>query len=178
MAVWVAGCVMIAFVAFLVVTFNDLVMARNRVRKAWADIDVQLQRRHDLIPQLAATVKGYAVHEQATLATVAALRTRAQDSGSIAQRGRIEGEIAAQVSHLLAMQESYPELKASANFLDLQRQLVAIEDAVQAARGDYNEAVRAYNTQIEQFPDVMLARPFGFAAREFFQAQDTAAVSV
>jgi LemA protein len=178
MAVWFSGCVAIALVAFLVVTFNDLIAARNRVRTAWSNIDVQLQRRHDLVPQLTAVVKGYADHERSTLESIAALRTRAQAGGSVATRSAIEAELGSGLARLLAIQERYPELKASANFLDLQRQLVAVEDTLQSARSGYNETVRVYNTQIQQFPDGLLARPFGFAALEFFQAEDTSAIKL
>ena len=178
MAVWFAGCVALALIAFAVITFNDLVAARNRVRNAWSNIDVQLQRRHDLVPPLAAVVRGYADHESSTLQAIADLRSRAQAGGSVGVRSAIEKELGAGLAQLLAVQEHYPELKASANFLDLQRQLVAVEDALQSARSAYNEAVQTYNTQIQQFPDVLLARPFGFAASEFFQAGSTGAVGL
>jgi LemA protein len=170
---WAAICVAIALLAFVVVTFNGLVVARNRVRTAWADIDVQLQRRYDLVPQLAAAVTGYAEHERSTLAAISALRVRAQQGASIAQRGELESGLTMQITRLLALQESYPALKASENFLQLQRDLVAIEDRLQDARRAYNDCVREYNTQIEQFPDVLLSRPFGFRAMDFFQAENT-----
>jgi len=178
MGKWIAVCILIALLGFAIVTFNDLVIARNRVRTAWADIDVQLQRRHDLIPQLAATVKGYAAYEQATLTTVTELRSRAQAAASVQQRGQLEGEVGAHVTQLLALQERYPELKASSNFLQLQHELVDTENRLQAARGDYNESVRVYNTQIESFPDVLLARVLGFAKLEYFQAEDRQPVKV
>ena len=161
---------------YMIVTFNDLVAARNQVRAAWADIDVQLQRRHDLVPQLAATVKGYAEHERSTLEAITELRSRAQAGGSVAQRGEIEAALAAGVTRILALQERYPDLKASANFLQLQRDLVAVEDHLQYARRFYNGAVRDYNTRIQHFPDLLLAGPFGFRASEFFQAENTEAV--
>jgi len=178
MGKWIAVCVLIALLGFAIVVFNDLVLARNRARTAWADIDVQLQRRHDLIPQLAATVKGYAAHEQATLSAVTELRSRAQAAASVEQRGRLEGELGAQLTQLLALQERYPELKASANFLQLQHDLVDTEDRLQAARSAYNEAARVYNTQIESFPDVLLARPLGFGKLDYFQATDREPVTV
>ena len=175
---WIAGCVLIALLLYVAITFNDLVAARNQVRAAWADIDVQLQRRHDLIPQLAATVKGYADHERSTLDAITELRGRAQAGGSIAQRGAIETALAAGVTRILALQESYPDLKASANFLQLQRDLVAVEDHLQYARRFYNGAVRDYNTRIQHFPDLLLAGPFGFRPFEFFQAENTEAVKL
>lgn len=172
MLLWIAGCALVALLAYVVITFNDLVAARNQVRAAWADIDVQLQRRHDLIPQLEATVKGYADYEKATFATVTELRARAAAVGSIAERGRIETELAAGVTRLLALQERYPDLKASANFLQLQRDLVAVEDHLQYARRFYNGSVRDYNTRIQHFPELLLAGPFGFRAADFFQAEN------
>ena len=177
MGKWIAACLLIALLGFAIVTFNELVVARNRVRTAWSNIDVQLQRRHDLIPQLAATVQGYAAHEQSTLSAVTQARSRAQSTASPAQRGELEAQLGTQVSRVLALQERYPDLKASENFLALQRELTATEDRLLAARQDYNEAVRAFNTQIQGFPDLLLARPFGFTAREYFQRDaDAAAV--
>jgi LemA protein len=178
MLFWVAGCALIALLLYVAITFNELIAQRNQVRAAWSDIDVQLQRRHDLVPQLAATVKGYAEHERATLSAVTELRSRAQAGGSVAQRGQIEGELAAQVTQLLALQERYPDLKASANFLQLQRDLVDVEDHLQYARRFYNGAVRDYNTHIQHFPELLLAKPFGFSPAEFFQAENTGAVRV
>jgi len=176
MMAWFAGFALIALLAFSAVTFNELVVGRNSVRKAWSDIDVQLQRRHDLVPQLAATVKGYAEHERTTLEAVAELRARAQATGSVAERGQVETQLAANVTRLLALQESYPDLKASENFLQLQHDLVDVEDRLQVARQAYNEAVRAYNTQIQNFPELLFAHPFGFHASDFFQAEDRAPV--
>lgn len=178
MIVWVAGFIVIALLLFIGVTFNELVRERNQVRAAWADIDVQLQRRHDLVPQLAATVKGYADYERATLTAVTELRTRAQAGGTVAQRGEIENQLSAQITQLLALQERYPELKASDNFLQLQRDLVDVEDHLQYARRFYNGAVRLYNTHIEHFPELLLARPFGFGPLDFFQAENTEAVKI
>jgi LemA protein len=173
---WIAGCAVIALLLYIGMTFNELVAERNQVRAAWSDIDVQLQRRHDLVPQLAATVKGYAEHERSTLSAVTELRARAQAGGTIAQRGQIETELAAQVTQLLALQERYPDLKASGNFLQLQRDLVDVEDHLQYARRFYNGAVRQYNTHIQHFPELLLAGPFGFRAQDFFQAEDREAV--
>ena len=178
MTMWVLGCVLIAALLFVGITFNEWVAERNQVRAAWANIDVQLQLRHDLIPQLTATVKGYADYERSTLTAVTELRERAQASSSIAQRSQIETELATQVTRVLALQESYPELKASENFLQLQRDLVAIEDHLQHARRIYNDAVLQFNTHVQHFPELLLARPFGFRALDFFQAENTEAVKV
>ena len=178
MRLWVLGFVAIALLAFVAITFNELIVARNAVRKAWSDIDVQLQRRYDLVPQLVAVVKGYAEHERGVLTAVAELRARASASASIAERGSMESELATHLTGLLALQENYPDLKANENFLQLQRELVDVEDRVQTARSVYNEAVLGYNTQIQNFPELLLARLFGFRASEFFQAQDRAPVPV
>jgi LemA protein len=168
MAMWVTGFTVLALVCLGVFTFNDLIMSRNRVRAAWSGVDIQLQRRHDLVPQLVTTVQAYAAHESATLTAVAKLRTQA--SASIADRGQTEQQMAAHIQRLLALQESYPQLKASENFLQLQRDLVAIEDQLQQARSAYNETVLDYNTSIQNFPLLLFARPFGFLPAEFFQA--------
>ena len=178
MMLWIVGCVSIALLLYVAITFNELVAERNQVRAAWADIDVQLQRRHDLVPQLAATVKGYADYEKSTLSAIAELRTRAQAVGSMTERGKIESELAAQVTQLLALSERYPELKASGNFLQLQRDLVDVEDHLQYARRFYNGAVREYNTHIQHFPELLIAQPLGFRANEYFQAEDREAVKL
>jgi len=178
MIAWVIVCVTIALLLYAGVTFNQLIAERNQVRAAWADIDVQLQRRHDLVPQLAATVKGYADHERATLSAITELRTRAQAANSMAERAQIEAQIGAQATQLLALQERYPDLKASGNFLQLQRDLVEVEDHLQYARRFYNGAVRQFNTHIQHFPELLLAGPFGFRAQDFFQADEREAVKL
>jgi LemA protein len=169
-AMWVIGCTALALACLCVFTFNDLIASRNRVRAAWSGVDIQLQRRHDLVPQLVATVQGYAAHEQATLTAITQLRNRSQAGASIANRGQTEHELGAHISRLLALQENYPQLKAGDNFLQLQRDLVAVEDRLQQARNAYNQAVLDYNTQIQNFPLMLFARLGGFAPAEFFQA--------
>lgn len=165
---WI-GALALFVMAVLVVLFNRLVAARNQVRAAWSDIDVQLTRRHDLVPQLVAAVQGYAVHERATLALVAELRTRAMAAASLADKARLEGELAQQVQRVLALQEAYPDLKASDNFLALQRDLVDVEDHLQYARRFYNGAVRELNNRVETFPSLLVARAGGIGAADFFR---------
>jgi LemA protein len=148
--------------------FNLLVKDRNQVRSAWSDIDVQLTRRHDLVPQLVEAVKAYAAYERATLEAVTELRTRSEQAGRLEDRARLEDELQAGIERLIAVAEAYPELKADANFLELQRQLTEVEDHLQYARRFYNGAVRIYNTRIETFPHMFVARPFGFSPAEFF----------
>ncbi|HEU4665239.1 MAG TPA: LemA family protein [Dokdonella sp.] len=169
MLVWWLGAIALFVVAAAIVLFNDLVAARNQVRSAWSDIDVQLTRRHDLVPQLVAAVQGYAGHERATLSLVTELRARAMAASTLHDKAQREGELAAQVQRILALQESYPDLKASDNFLALQRDLVAIEDHLQYARRFYNGAVRDLNTRIESFPSLLVARAARFRAAEFFR---------
>jgi LemA protein len=168
MAMWAIGFTALALVCLGIFTFNDLIASRNQVRAAWSGVDIQLQRRHDLVPQLVTTVQAYAAHESATLTAVAKLRT--QGAASIADRGQAEQQMAAHIQRLLALQENYPQLKASDNFLQLQRDLVAIEDQLQQARSVYNQTVLDYNTSIQNFPLLLFARPFGFLPAEFFQA--------
>ncbi|HEY6940891.1 LemA family protein [Dokdonella sp.] len=169
MLVWWLGAIALFVVAAAIVLFNDLVAARNQVRSAWSDIDVQLTRRHDLVPQLVAAVQGYAGHERATLALVTELRTRAMAAATLQDKAQLEGELATQVQRILALQESYPDLKASGNFLGLQRDLVEIEDHLQYARRFYNGAVRDLNTMIESFPSLLVARAANFRPAEFFR---------
>jgi LemA protein len=153
-----------------VMMFNRLVADRNQMRAAWSDIDVQLMRRHDLTPQLVTTVKAYATHERNTLETITELRARTKAAAGLADRARLEDQLGAQIERLLALQESYPDLKASENFMQLQRDLVAIEDHLQYARRYYNGSVRQLNTRIEHFPDLIVARLAGFQHGEFFEA--------
>ena len=167
---WWIGAIALAVVAGVVVVFNDLVAARNQVRAAWSDIDVQLTRRHDLVPQLVAAVKGYADYERATLTTLTELRSRAVAAASLADKAAIEGELGRQIDRILALQERYPDLKASENFLALQRELVEIEDHLQHARRFYNGAVRDLNTKIETFPSLIVARAMAFKSAEFFRS--------
>jgi LemA protein len=168
MTILLAALALIALGLFL---YNRLVRLRNQVRTAWADIDVQLTRRHDLVPQLVAAVKGYAAHEQALLENVTELRSRAAQLHSPTRLGEIESALEQSLARLFALQESYPDLKASQNFLQLQRDLVKIEEHLQYARRFYNGAVRDYNDAVQRVPDLFIARAFGFTQAEFYQAQ-------
>jgi LemA protein len=152
--------------------FNRIIRLRNQTRAAWADIDVQLTRRHDLVPQLVAAVKGYAGHERGVLKAVTVLRSRAlAQLDSPANLGEVELELERALNRLFALREAYPALEASDTFVRLQRDLVAVEDHLQFARRFYNGAVRDYNTAIQRLPDLVLARAFGFADAEFYQAR-------
>jgi LemA protein len=156
--------------------YNGLVRLNVQVDNAWSDIDVQLKRRHDLIPNVVETVKGYAAHEKGTLEAVVNARARAvsvQGAGP-AERGQAEGALTAALRGLFALAESYPQLRATENFGQLQSTLAQIEDAVQNARRYYNAVVRDLNTRVQQFPSNVVAGLFGFKNREFFEIPDAA----
>lgn len=166
--------------AWAVWAYNRLIRLRNQVRTAWADIDVQLTRRHDLVPSLVAAVKAYAGHESTVLQAVTELRAQAVALKTPAQLGEVESSLEQALGRLLALKEAYPDLKANQNFAQLQRDLIQIEEQLQYARRFYNGAVRDYHDGIQRVPDVAIARSFGFREAEFFQAGDEqrAAVNV
>jgi LemA protein len=161
--------VALALVAFVIVLYNRLVRSRNRVDTAWSDVDVQLQRRHDLVPRLVSAVDAYAKYERATLEAVSELRSEAMRQTDVDARGKVEEELSAGVQKLIALAESYPDLKANENFLNLQNELVETENYLQFARRYYNGSVRDYNTMTETVPSNVIAGIFGFSGREFFQ---------
>jgi LemA protein len=162
--------VALAVLAWAVFAFNRLVRLRNQARAGWSDIDVQLMRRHDLVPALVEAVRAYAGHERAAFERVTALRGEAMAARSPARLAAIESQLEHDVGRLLVLKEAYPELKASENFLKLQRDLVDVEDHLQYARRFYNGAVRALNDGVQRFPDLLVARLFGFREAEFFEA--------
>jgi len=165
-------------VAFL---YNRLVRDKNRVSAAWSDIDVQLQRRHDLIPQLVKAIKQYASYERATLEAITTLRAEAvsmSGDANVRERGHKEDELATGVHRLIVLAENYPDLLANQNFLQLQKELVETEDYLQFARRYYNGSVRALNTRIETVPSNIVAGWFGFSARDFFQKSADEAANV
>jgi LemA protein len=155
-----------------IVAFNLLVRDKNRVLAAWSDIDVQLKRRHDLIPKLIDAVKQYAAFEKATLEGVTALRTRAEKARDLGELGKLESAISNDVRRLIAVAEQYPDLKANLSFLDLQQNITDAENHLQLARRYYNGSVRNLNTRIDSFPDMIIARLFGFKPRDLFEMED------
>lgn len=161
--------IIVALVAYVLLAYNSLVRQKNRTQEAWSDIDVQLKRRHNLIPNIIETVKGYAAHERATLDSVTAARTQALAATTPAQHASAENTLSATLKSLFAVSEQYPDLKANTNFLELQRELSDTENKIQASRRFYNGVVRDYNTAIETVPSNMVASLFGFAKREFFE---------
>ena len=161
--------VILALAVAGVVLYNRLIRSRNRVDTAWSDIDVQLQRRHDLIPNLVKAVDQYASYERATLEAVTELRSQAKRVTGVEQRGRAEAELGAGLQRLMALAENYPDLKANENFLKLQSELVNTEDYLQFARRYFNGSVRDYNTMTETVPSSLVASLFSFSPWSFFQ---------
>src|SRR4029079_4278029 len=172
MGIWLVVLLLVV-AAWAVLAFNRLVRLRNQGKTAWADIDVQLKRKHDLVPQLVSAVQGYAGYERGVLTTVTELRSQAVALTSPAKLGEVEGELQKALTQLFALKEAYPDLKANQNFLELQHDLVNVEDQLQYARRFYNGAVRDYNTSIQRFPDMLVANAAGFHELEFFSADET-----
>jgi len=166
----------VALVFFWVISvYNRLVTLKNRVKEAWADIDVQLKRRYDLIPNLVETVKGYAAHERELFEKVTEARTKAMGAQTVKEKGEAENFLSSTLKSLFAVAENYPDLKASTNFLELQRELRDTEDKIQAARRFYNTNVRDLNIKIESFPANIIAETFHFGKIEFFEIEEAAA---
>ncbi len=161
-------------VLWLIGTFNGLVRARNRVKESWSDIDVQLKRRYDLIPNLVETVKGYAKHESGVFEQVTKARAAAMGAQTVAEHGQAENMLAGALKSLFAVSEAYPDLKASANFGKLQDELSDTENKIQAARRFYNSNVLSLNTKIETFPTNLIAGAFGFKKEAFFEIENPA----
>jgi len=174
MALIIVIVVLVAILGFLVAIYNGLVQLRVRADAAWSDIDVQLKRRHDLIPNLVETVKGYATHEKGTFENIAKYRSAAMSATSPADRAAAEGQLTNALRGLLAVAENYPQLRASEEFTQLQTQLSQTEDAIQNSRRYYNAVVRDLNTKIQSFPTNILAGMFGFQTRQFFEVESAA----
>jgi len=170
MIMWVLLGVAVLAVIWAVAIYNGLIRLKNRVDEAWSDIDVQLKRRYDLIPNLVNTVKGYASHEKEVFEKVTEARTRAMGAQSAADKAQAENMLSQTLKSLFAVAEAYPDLKANQNFLELQRELTDTEDKIQASRRFYNGNVRDFNTKIQIFPNNIFAGILGFSAREFFEA--------
>jgi LemA protein len=165
---WIVLGVIVVILLWAVTVYNGLVAMRQRVGQAFADIDVQLKQRHDLIPNLVETVKGYAAHERGTLEAVTQARNTAMAAQGPAQQAAAENMLSGALRQLFALSEAYPDLKANANFQQLQAELTDIENKLAAARRFFNNAVQEYNTGIQQFPAALFAGIFGFTRREFF----------
>jgi LemA protein len=169
----ILALIVIAIIAFILIR-NSMIASRNRVDEAWSGIDVQLKRRHDLVPNLVETVKGYATHEQKVFEETTKARAEAMKAGSIEATQQAEAKLSGALTDLRAVAEQYPDLRATENFQALQPDLNEIEDEIQASRRIYNSNVQSYNTKIQIFPNSIVAGAGGFEAREFFEISDAA----
>ena len=176
LALWIILGVIVLLILIFIALYNSLVGLRNQVRNAWAQIEVQLKRRYDLIPNLVETVKGYMKHERETLEAVTQARNLAQAAASAgaAERGRLEADLGSALSRLLAVAEAYPDLKANQNFLALQEELTSTENKISFARQFYNDAVLRYNNQTQMFPSSIIAGMAGFRSEQFFEVSGPA----
>jgi len=169
MAGWIILGIIVVIAFFLIAIYNQLVQLRVRTDSAWSDIDVQLKRRHDLIPNLVETVKGYAAHEKGTFENIAKYRSMAMQATTPADKAQAENQLTGALKSLFAVAENYPQLKANEEFLQLQASLSQTEDSIQNSRRYYNAVVRDLNTRIQSFPTNILAGMFGFQQRQFFE---------
>jgi len=169
----VVGVIVVLLILGFIIIYNSLVRLRNQVKNAWAQIDVQLKRRHDLIPNLVETVKGYAAHERETLEAVTAARNLAQGAigKGVGAQSKAEAELSGALSRLLAVVENYPDLKANQNFLALQEELTSTENKISFSRQFYNDSVLGYNNKTQMFPSNVVAGMTGFKADEFFEVE-------
>ena len=172
MGVWIAVGAVALLVIYVVVIYNGLVRLRNRIDNAWSQIDVQLKRRYDLIPNLVETVKGYAAHEKETLEGVIQARAGAIDAKSVKDQAQAEDMISGALRKLFALSEAYPDLKANVNFLSLQEELSGTEGRIAYARQFYNDSVLSYNNKLQTFPPNAIAGMFKFTAREYFETDE------
>jgi LemA protein len=171
---WIVLGVAALVALFLISMYNSLVGLRNQVKNAWSQIDVQLKRRYDLIPNLIETVKGYVKHESETLTTITKARATAMSAGSVGDKARAEGALTDAVNKFLVVAESYPDLKANQNFLALQEELRSTENKIAFSRQSYNDQVMFYNNKLEMFPSSLIAGAFGFKAEESFKVESEA----
>ena len=174
MTFWIILALIVAAVLYAIYVYNRLVSTRQMSEEGWSGIDVQLKRRADLVPNLIETVKGYAAHERGVFDEVTQLRARAQSvpPGDVEARAKAEAALSLGLGRLLAVAENYPELKASANFLQLQQDLASLESEIQMARRYYNGAVRNLNTMVQSFPSNLVANQFGFKTRQYFEIEE------
>jgi LemA protein len=173
----ILAVIIVAVFVWAAIVFNLLIRDRNRVAQSWSDVDVQLMRRHDLIPRLVEMVKGYAGYERALLTSLSELRGQSASAPTTHERSAVEKNVTTGVHKLVALVEAYPDLKASQNFRDLQNKLVDTENQIQYARRYYNGAVNLFNNRIQKFPDMLIANTFGFKVAEFFDLEDPKAAA-
>jgi len=168
---YIVLAVIVAFVLYLIFKYNGFVTLKTRTQEAWADIDVQLKRRYDLIPNLVNTVKGYATHESGTFEKITEARSKAMQAGTLAEKGEAENALTGTLKSLFAISEAYPDLKANTNFIQLQNELSDTENKIMASRRFYNGNVRDFNTGVQMFPGNIIAGMFKFTALEFFELE-------
>ena len=173
-AIIVVVVILILAVLYYIGKRNSIIASRNRVDESWSGIDVQLKRRHDLVPNLVETVKGYAEHESATFEKATKARAEAMQASSVADTAKAESKLTGALTELRAVAENYPTLRATENFQQLSRNLSELEDEIQASRRIYNSNVQSYNTSIQQFPGSIIANQGGFTAREYFEIENAA----
>ncbi|MFP6598002.1 MAG: LemA family protein [Candidatus Hydrogenedentota bacterium] len=173
-ALLVLAGIAVAVILWLIGIFNALVKLRNRVKNAWSQIDVQLKRRHDLIPNLVETAKGYMTHENTTLENITKARNLAQNASGVGEQGKAEAGLSQAMSNFFVVVENYPELKANENFLALQEELTSTENKIGFSRQFYNDETMQFNTKIEMFPSNIVAGMFNFKQSEFFEIEDEA----
>jgi LemA protein len=173
-AIIVVVALVVIAVLYFIVKRNSIIAARNRVDESWSGIDVQLKRRHDLVPNLVETVKGYATHESQTFEKTTQARAAAMQAQGVAETAQAEQKLTQALADVKVVAENYPELRATENFQQLSRNLSELEDEIQASRRIYNSNVQSYNTDIEQFPGSIVANQGNFTAREFFEIEDKA----
>lgn len=164
--------VVVAVLLYVIMAYNGMIKLKNQAKEAWSDIDVQLKRRYNLIPNIVETVKGYAAHEEGVMTKVTEARANAINAGNIKDQGAAENMLAGALKSLFAVAENYPDLKANENFMQLQNELVDTEDKIQSSRRFYNGVVRDFNTKIQQFPAKLVAQMFQFRDEEFFEVED------
>lgn len=169
----IISIIVLVVIGWVILAYNRFVSFVNRAKEAWSDIEVQMKRRYDLIPNLVNTVKGYALHEREAFEKVTEARSKAMQAGSMGEHGQAENMLSGALKSLFAVAEAYPDLKANQNFLELQRELSDTENKIQAARRFYNGNVRDLNTSIEQFPGNIIASTFHFAKMEFFELDES-----
>ena len=172
MVLIIALVIIVALVAFVIATYNGLVQAKLKVDNAWSQIDVQLQRRFDLIPNFVETVKGYMTHENETFEKIAALRTSWADANSVSEKASLDNQLSDALKTIMAVSEGYPDLKANQNFADLSEELRNTENKISFSRQFYNDTVTMYNTKLEVFPSNIIASMFHFTARDLFEAEN------
>jgi len=164
--------VIVVIALFIIGIYNSLVQLRNQVKNAWSQIDVQLKRRHDLIPNLVETAKGYMKHERGTMEAVTEARSRAMNAGNVGDRAKAEADLSGALGKFFLVVESYPDLKANQNFMAVQEELASTENKIAFSRQNYNDSVLFFNNKIQMFPSNVIAQMFSFLASEFFQLED------